>query len=165
LLTACAPELNWRDVRVEPSESALAGLWPCKPDREQRTVPLAGQSVVMTMQSCTAGGAVFAVSAVRLGDPAAVRSSLSALAQGFHHNLGVASVAEAQPFAPVGATPQPEAGLWILQVQSADSAQARVARMAVFSRGTWVFQALVTGRAEDVKSGAPGFLESLRFVP
>ncbi|MGE0330613.1 MAG: hypothetical protein AB7P37_07950 [Ramlibacter sp.] len=58
-LAACSPELNWREVRAEPT--ALTVLLPCKPDRGARVVPLAGRDTSLTMLGCDAGGATFAV--------------------------------------------------------------------------------------------------------
>ena len=58
-LAACTPELNWREVRAEPT--ALTVLLPCKPDRGARVVPLAGRDTPLTMLGCDAGCATFAV--------------------------------------------------------------------------------------------------------
>jgi hypothetical protein len=59
VLVACSPELNWREVRVDPT--ALTVLLPCKPDRGARVVPLAGRDTPLNMLGCDAGGATFAV--------------------------------------------------------------------------------------------------------
>jgi len=61
-LCACTPALNWRDATVD----RITVLLPCKPDRAQRTVHLAGQDVPLTMAGCEAGGALFAVSHIRV---------------------------------------------------------------------------------------------------
>ena len=60
VLTACNPTFNWRDVR--PDGTRLALLLPCKPDKAQRTVPMASQPTEMNLLSCDAGGVTFAVS-------------------------------------------------------------------------------------------------------
>lgn len=73
VLAACSPELNWREVRAEPT--ALTVLLPCKPDRGARVVPLAGRDTPLNMLGCDAGGATFAVAfadAADAGQAAAV---------------------------------------------------------------------------------------------
>ena len=62
-LAACSPALNWRNTAL----GELSFTLPCKPDRAQRTVPLAGQKLDMEMVGCEADGALFAVS--RVGVP------------------------------------------------------------------------------------------------
>ncbi|WPB56780.1 hypothetical protein [Xylophilus sp. GOD-11R] len=59
ILTACSPEMNWRDV--QPASTALTATMPCKPDDAMRSVPLDGRTVQMTLAGCEAGGATFVV--------------------------------------------------------------------------------------------------------
>ena len=66
VLAACNPTFNWRDVRFENARLAL--LLPCKPDKAQRTVPMAGQPTEMNLLSCDAGGVTFAVSMADVND-------------------------------------------------------------------------------------------------
>ena len=66
VLTACNPIFNWRDVRPEGTRLAL--LLPCKPDKAQRTVPMASQPTEMNLLSCDAGGVTFAVSMADVND-------------------------------------------------------------------------------------------------
>ena len=68
VLTACSPTFNWRDVRPEGTRLAL--LMPCKPDKAQRTVPMAGQPTALNLLSCDAGGVTFAVSVADVDDAA-----------------------------------------------------------------------------------------------
>ena len=42
-LTACSPTFNWREVRAEGA--GLKAVLPCKPDKSERTVPMAGHDV------------------------------------------------------------------------------------------------------------------------
>jgi hypothetical protein len=62
---ACSPALNWREV---PLQSVVAML-PCKPDQAERTLPLGAAEVTMRMAGCEAGGALYAISHVRITDP------------------------------------------------------------------------------------------------
>ncbi len=61
-LSACNPTFNWRETRIE--NTSLVALMPCKPDRQSRAIPLAGQRVDMHMTACDAGGATFAIAHV-----------------------------------------------------------------------------------------------------
>lgn len=58
----CSPTLNWRSVSI----GEIAVTLPCKPDRAQRAVTLAGYSMDMEMVGCEADGALFAVSSLRV---------------------------------------------------------------------------------------------------
>lgn len=75
--TACSPTYNWRSVQLEGLR--VSALWPCKPTRAERPVPLEGQTLQLKMLSCDAGGHTFAWGAMQL--PAGVDSA--ALAQGW----------------------------------------------------------------------------------
>lgn len=65
VLTACSPPFNWRDV--QPDNTALALLLPCKPDTAQQTVPMGGVPTALTVMGCDAGGATFAVAVADIG--------------------------------------------------------------------------------------------------
>ena len=67
LLWACAPEYNWRQTVV--SGSPLQTLFPCKPERAQRTMQLGAQVVDMALASCTVSGVTVAVGHAVLSDP------------------------------------------------------------------------------------------------
>ncbi len=75
VLTACNPTFNWRDVRPEGTRLAL--LMPCKPDKAQRTVPMAGQPTEINLLSCDAGGATFAVSVADVQETSKVAAALA----------------------------------------------------------------------------------------
>lgn len=64
--SACTPVLDWRTVSV----GRMSAWLPCKPDRAQRSVDLAGMALEMEMAGCEAGGALFAVSRVYVPDAA-----------------------------------------------------------------------------------------------
>lgn len=70
MLAACTPAFNWRDVGFEGTP--VAALLPCKPDRGERTVPLAGAPRQMVMAGCEAGDATFTVAVVNAQDLAQV---------------------------------------------------------------------------------------------
>lgn len=64
-LVACSPAFNWRDV--QPDNTALSLLLPCKPDVAQQTVPMGGMSTLLTVMGCDAGGSTFAVAVADMG--------------------------------------------------------------------------------------------------
>ncbi|MBE0548915.1 MAG: hypothetical protein IH627_14965, partial [Rubrivivax sp.] len=51
LLAACSPTLDWRDVR--PAGSGVTLLMPCKPVVQERSLPLAGAPVRLSLQACS----------------------------------------------------------------------------------------------------------------
>jgi hypothetical protein len=75
-LLACSPALNWREVRFDGGVP-LRMLLPCKPDRAERELAMAGQAVRMQMIGCEADGATFAVSHVRVADAAGAAALLA----------------------------------------------------------------------------------------
>ena len=73
-VAACSPALNWRQAPLGGLRFSL----PCKPDKAQREVPLAGRSLPLEMQGCEAGGALFAISRAQVGDATAVPAVVQA---------------------------------------------------------------------------------------
>ena len=65
---ACSPVLDWREVHLE----GLQAMLPCKPDHGERSVQLGTLEVRLQMSGCEAGGALYAISHVRVqgGDQA-----------------------------------------------------------------------------------------------
>ncbi|MEN9543232.1 MAG: hypothetical protein RLZZ598_65, partial [Pseudomonadota bacterium] len=103
-MIACAPTLDWREVR--PSDSKLVALLPCKPDRVTRTLPLAGVEVRFELLACSAGGSTWALSSADLGDPGRVATALDELRRVRAVNLDGREIAQ-MPFVLRGATPYP----------------------------------------------------------
>ncbi|MCO5105073.1 MAG: hypothetical protein M9919_13845 [Burkholderiaceae bacterium] len=105
LLIGCSPALEWRTLPL--SDLALEVGLPCKPERAQRDVPLVGQTVKMTMQSCEAAGVTFAVACAALAQPSGAGAALA------HWRAAVLAAAQAQdakdePFQPHGALGLPQ---------------------------------------------------------
>lgn len=67
-LAACAPTFNWREVPI--GSTALAALFPCKPETVTRHVPMAQTDRDVAMRSCDTDGVTFAVAHATLSDPA-----------------------------------------------------------------------------------------------
>lgn len=140
--TACTPVLDWREVR--PEGSGLVALFPCKPAGHARQVSLAETSVEMTLYACSAGGATYAVGFADLGQPKQVERALRELAEAAARNIGAPLAVEAVPAGVPGMTPNPGARQLLLSGRLADGRPVQE-RVAVFSRGTRVYQATVVG--------------------
>ncbi len=140
-LGACAPSLDWRELR--PEGSGAVAMFPCKPTPQSRTLRLAGGPVNMTLLACTAGGTTWALAHADLLDAARVGPALTELRAAAAANLG-ASAATGLPLQVVGATPNPASGRFELVGHLPDGKPVRE-QMAVFSRGTRVFQATALG--------------------
>ena len=160
VFSACAPALDWREVRVGAAESVA--LFPCKAASHARVIALAGQQVKLTLHACQAGEATWGLAWADVGDPARVGAALQGLQEGARMNLGQAQ-AQARPLAVKGQTPHPSAGLWSLAGRYPDGKPA-VGQVAVFSRGTVVFQATALGVSAGSEA-AETFFTALRFGP
>ena len=130
LLAGCSPALNWRSVPVP--EAALTITLPCKPDRAERTVELAGAPTSLSMVGCDADGATFAVSHAPVADPARVGAALTHWRAAVLANLGPRAAGSAvdAPFALPGALPLPQSLRTVARGQRADGT-------AVVVQGVW----------------------------
>lgn len=127
LLWGCSPALNWRELRL--GTAPLRMLLPCKPDRAEREVTMAGQKFPLQMQGCDADGATFAVSHVWMPDAAQADVVLAGWKTAVLTHVRAGQV-PGQPWAPTGASASPQS----LRVQ-VDGQQANGA--AVVLHGVW----------------------------
>ncbi|MFT7721480.1 MAG: hypothetical protein QM788_01375 [Roseateles sp.] len=149
LLAACQPALNWREAR--PEGAGAAALFPCKPEVAQRPAQ-AGQGV-MGLAQCEAAGRRFALSWADVPDASQAGAALQAMSRSLAGKLGQPLPA-GQPLQVPGMTPLPEA------VQHRLGGRG-MARLAVFAHGGRVYQALLTGEADD-PAAWEAFLGGLR---
>ncbi len=160
-LVACSPALDWRDWR--PGGSGLMLSLPCKPTPQTRTVHLAGQAVRLSLHACSAGGQTWALAYADVGDPNMLGVALVELRESAAANVS-ASARQALPALNIpGTTPHVESGRWALEGRLPDGAAIRE-QVAVFARGTVVFQATVLGESLPAE-GVATFFESLRASP
>lgn len=75
----------------------LTVFLPCKPDRGQRSVPLAQSSGVITMAGCEAGGALFAASHIQVANASDVEPTLQAWRAATLANLQAQDVVQSGP--------------------------------------------------------------------
>lgn len=175
LAGACSPALNWRTVELDGPGLQL--LLPCKPERAERTVEWTpGQDVVLVMNGCDAGGTTFAVSYLRLDDPARAPGMLAQWQAAVRARLhapdaaGAAGATALPPaaavFVPRGALPLPESVRLLLQGRGPDGA-AVLAEAAWFARQegaqAWLFHAMVYNAAAAPREAASTFFEGLRL--
>lgn len=148
LLGACAPALDWRQVR--PPGWSLSAALPCRPATAERTLPLAGAPLTLGLWSCGADEHLFAIASADVVDPARVGPALQALAGAARANIG-AQLESDQPAQVRGMTPHPMARHQRLAGRRPDG-QAVRAQVLVFAFGTRVYQATVLGpRADDAR--------------
>jgi hypothetical protein len=160
VLAACTPELDWRDVR--PADSGLLLQLPCRPGAVERALVLAGTARRVVLHSCAADGMTWGVAFADVGDPAHVAPVLRAWRDAAAANIGAVAV-DAEALRIPGATPSATAGRLRLQGRRPDGEPVQM-QLALFTRGTLVFQATVLG-PQLPREAADTFFASLRFPP
>lgn len=158
--SACSPTLNWREARVDAGR--VHAMFPCRPVSHAREVSLTGTPVQMTLHACRAGDAVYAVGVADVGEPVRVTPALRELGEAAGRNLG-AEAAASQPLAVGGMTPNPQARRLQIDGRGPDGASLRE-EVALFARGTTVYQATVLGKALD-PAAVQIFVEGLKVMP
>lgn len=157
---ACTPALDWREVR--PAGSGITLLFPCKPDSHARQVQLGPNSVRLELHACTAAATTWALAFADIGDPARVGPALVELRSAAARNLA-ASAPQTLDLKVEGATPNPASQRVQLQGRMPDG-RAVTEQIAVFTKGTRVFQAIAVGEKLDAEA-VDNFFGSLRLVP
>ena len=137
-LAACNPTFNWREIRAEGM--GLHALFPCKPDKGSRPVPMAGREVELHALGCDTGGATFAVLSAEV-DPLRAGEVLAQWQQATLANLHGAALRES-PFAPAGAFPSTQAQRVAASGTRPDGSKVD-SEAVYFARGSRVFQAVV----------------------
>ena len=159
VLAACSPALDWREVRPDGSGAAL--MLPCRPASHARDVVLAGAPARLTLYACNTSGMTWALAYADLDDPGRVRLALRELRAAAATNLG------AGPDRPLdwrmaGATPHAESGRFELQGRLPAGKAVRE-QVAVYARGTTVYQATVVGETLDPEA-VEVFFSGLRLL-
>jgi hypothetical protein len=160
VLMACAPALDWREVR--PAGSGATMLFPCKPDNHARKVTLGTQELRLVLHACRAGDSTWALAFADVAEPAHVGPALTELRAAAARNLG-ASDARILPLKVEGATPNPASQRVQIRGRIADG-RLVTEQLAVFAVGTRVFQATALGEALE-PDAAETFFASLCVAP
>ncbi len=133
-LAACSPSLNWRTVPV----AQLAALLPCKPDHAVRNVDLGGTPNTLSMWGCEAGGALFAVSHVRVEDPSSAPKVMLAWQQAALRNISGGTFQT-----PTGSGPAPMPGIRVQARGKRADGHAVQAQWAWFNQGADIYHLAV----------------------
>ncbi len=136
---------------------------PCKPVPQTRTVQLAGQAVRLSLHACSAAGQTWGLAYGDIGDPAKIGLALSELRESAAANVAATSRIQLPALLVPGATPHAQSGRWALVGRLPDGLAIQE-EVAVFARGTVVFQATVLGETLQAEAVAT-FFESLRAPP
>jgi hypothetical protein len=160
-LAACAPALNWRELR--PAGSSTIVMFPCKPTGHARDVALAGTMVSMSMFACSAGDATYALAFADLKDPSLVGRALDELGQAARSHLQAAPNATSQVLSVPGMTPNAHAVQWRIRGRLPDGRPVQE-RAALFAHGTQVYQATMLGERLDAEAQET-FFGALRVKP
>ena len=160
LAAACSPALNWRAIPVPGAP--LSVHFPCKPDHFSRRLGFAGQTSDVGVSSCTAESQTFAVTAVDMKDDARSGAGLAALRDAVRQNY--AGLVQALPSKgwPAGAGMAPAEQFEARAFRAQGGAVQ--ARLLLFSRGAWVFQATVVGERLQPEA-VDFFFDNLKPLP
>ena len=156
-LAACNPTFNWRDVRLEDTRLSL--LMPCKPDKAQKTVPMASQATELMLLSCDAGGVTFAVAAADVKDASKVAATLAQWQSATLANMNAAPATNAAALKIAGAA---SGAVLVKATGQRANGQAVGSQAAYFVQGTQVFQAVMYADNISVDV-AETFFSGLKF--
>jgi len=146
LVAGCSPALNWR--KVDPEGAQVSLMFPCKPEREERTQPgPAGQPVVVRSMSCKARGGQFSFTWTDLGDARATSAAMRRMHEGIARQMAPRASA---PLGVRGITADPQAFQQAFEARPGQPAQQ--ARQAVFSREGRLYQLLLQGERLDAEA-------------
>ena len=155
---ACSPTLNWREF--SPDGSGIVASFPCRPDRVERKVTLAGAGRQMVLLACEAGGATFALAFTDAADPAGVAATLTELRTTTLRNVQAAAP-QVLPAQVPGMTQNPAALRLSAAGRLPDGGAVHTHAM-LFTRGLRVYQATVIG-AEPPLPVVQTFWDGLKF--
>ena len=158
-LAGCSPRLDWREVRMP--DTGLTALLPCRPASQARRLVLAGSEVEMSMLACTGDSVVFAVASADVVQPGRVGMAMAELHAAAARNLGAAPQGLGA-FQMPGSTPNAQAGITSFTGLLGDGRRVEE-KVAVFARGTRVYQATIVGPAVEVEA-SEAFFGGLRFA-
>lgn len=148
-MVACAPALNWRDVRE--SSLTLALQFPCKPQRVEQ----AGTG----MLQCEADGQRFVLGWRTFSDPLATRVALEELPSSMGGRLRARTQALPGVALPVGALAWPGSGRYALR------GGEKPAWLQVWAQGSVLVQAVVLSLSDGSDEvAAQVFLDSVRRI-
>jgi hypothetical protein len=156
-LAACNPTFNWRDVR--PDDTRLSLLMPCKPDKAQRTVPMAGQPTELMLLSCDAGGVTFALAMADVKEAANTAATLAQWQSATLVNMKAAPATSGVTFKLTGLASD---AVLVKATGQRANGQAVSSQAAYFAQGSKVFQAVMYAD-KIAPDAADTFFSGLKF--
>ena len=106
----------------------------------------------MGLAHCQAGGLSFSLAWAEVSEPSQVTPALRQMRQALAARLSARDI-ESQPLHVPGMTPNPEAQLHVLAgAGSPETGQARLAQVALFTRGLRVYQAVMMGEKRNASA-------------
>ena len=156
-LAACNPTFNWRDVR--PDGTRLSLLMPCKPDKAQKTVPMADQPTELMLLSCDAGGVTFAVAVADVKEAAKTADALAQWQSAALANMKAAPAAPGAAFKLTGLT---SGAVLVKATGQRANGKAVSSQAAYFAQGSQVFQAVMYAD-KIAPDAADTFFSGLKF--
>ncbi len=158
LTASCSPALNWR--KVNPDGAQLQLMFPCKPEREERTQPgPGGKTVTVHSMSCKARGGQFSLTWADLGEAGAVSAAMRRMHESVARQMSPGASA---PLAVRGVASDSESFQQTFEARAGQPPQQ--ARQAVFARGGRLYQLLMQGERLDAEAWEV-FLGSVQLPP
>ena len=155
---ACSPALNWREF--VPEGSGVIATFPCQPERQTRSVVLAGAGSQMTVLACAADGTTYALGFVAVADPGHITATLAELRASALANLR-GSGTDVSPLQIKGMTNNDQAARLTFAGRLPDGTAVQE-RVAFFTRGLRVYQATVFG-TKPARQATETFFRGLKF--
>ena len=158
-VAACSPTLDWRQVRSD--ESGVVAMFPCKPQRYARQVPLASMTVDLRLASCTAKETTYAIAYASVAQPGQVSAAVEELRRAAAANIGAPAVT-GTAWSVRGMTPNPLAEKLLMDGHDAKG-QAVREQAVFFVKGLRVYQATMVGPVLDAEA-ADTFFSGLKLT-
>lgn len=156
-LAACNPTFNWRDVR--PEDTRLSLLMPCKPDKAQKAVAMAGQPTELMLLSCDTGGVTFAVAVADVKDASRVTATLAQWQSASLANMKANPVTPGTAFRLAGLS---SGAVMVKATGQRANGQAVSSQAAYFAQDAKVFQAVMYAD-KITPDAADTFFSGLKF--
>lgn len=152
-LTACFPNLDWREVRNE--EAGYAIMMPARPATMARVLDLNGTQVSMSMTAAEVDDITFAVGSAVMPDAAHAQSALQAMKLALVRNIG-GTIVEERTLSMPHETGGKKGSLAVLHLQAKGApsltrgGQMRVLQARFVAVGNRVYQVIVMGAEGNV---------------
>lgn len=157
-MLGCTPAFNWREVQI--AATPLQAMFPCKPEKESRSVAMAGVETVLHMAHCDTAGVSAAIGHARIADASLIQPALTQWRAATLAGMRIAPSAAGGSagewsWAPAGALSVDATG------SAADGAPLRL-KAAWFARDGEIYAALWWGRSWSAEM-ADSFFSGLHF--